>query len=79
MNIFRSALSACVLDGLDNVRNIINDARKQLVDEQREKQFRLNASNMNISMNPVGTLTAAVGTLTTTIDNIFAPNPSVTL
>ena len=59
MNIFRSALSACVLSGLDNIRNLLTFARKQILDEQK--------SNLII---PVGTLSAAVGALSSTIDNI---------
>jgi hypothetical protein len=63
MNIFRSALSACVLEGLDNVRNLITFARKQLINEQK-------SIPTTTSIIPVGTLSAAVGALTATIDNI---------
>jgi len=63
MNIFRSALSACVLKGLDNVRNLITYARKQLINEQK-------LIPTTTSIIPVGTLSAAVGALTATIDNI---------
>jgi kelch-like protein 10 len=59
MNIFRSALSACVLSGLDNIRNLITFARKQILDEQKSN-----------SIIPVGRLSAAVGALSATIDNI---------
>jgi len=59
MNIFRSALSVCVLSGLNNIRNLITFARKQLSHEQK-----------TISIIPVGTLSSAVGALTSTINNI---------
>lgn len=59
MNIFRSALSACVLMGLDNIRNLITYARKQLISIPTLP-----------SIIPVGTLSSAVGALTATIDNI---------
>ena len=64
MNVFRSALSACVLSGLDNIRNLITIARQQIL----EKQKPLPSSSSAIV--PVGTLFAAVGTLTATIDQI---------
>jgi hypothetical protein len=60
MNIFRSALSACVLSGLDNIRNLLTIARKQILDKQTTSS----------SIIAVGTLSAAVGALTATIDQI---------
>jgi len=60
MNIFRSALSACVLSGLDNIRNLLTIARKQILDKQTTSS----------SIVAVGTLSAAVGALTATIDQI---------
>jgi hypothetical protein len=63
MNIFRSALSVCVLSGLENIRNLITFARKQLLNEQK-------SILPTSSIVAVGTLSAAVGALTATIDNI---------
>jgi hypothetical protein len=60
MNIFRSALSACVLSGLDNIRNLLTIARKQILDKQTTSS----------SIIAVGTISAAVGALTATIDQI---------
>ena len=65
MNIFRSALSACVLSGLDNIRNLITIARQQLLDKQKS------VSISSSSIVPVGTLSAAVGALTAAIDRII--------
>jgi hypothetical protein len=71
MNIFRSALSACVLEGLDNVRNLITFARKQIIDEQKSITLHTTTTTTtSSSILPVGTLSAAVGALTSTIDNI---------
>lgn len=57
MNIFRSALSSCVLSGLDNIRHLITIARQQ---------------KSVSTILPVGTLSAAVGAaLTATIDQII--------
>jgi hypothetical protein len=72
MNIFRSALSACVLEGLDNVRNLITFARKQIIDEQKSITLHTTTTTTTTSSSilPVGTLSAAVGALTSTIDNI---------
>ena len=56
MNTFRSALSACVLSGLDTVRNLITFARQQ--------------PKALFSLPTVGTLSSAVGALTTTLDNL---------
>lgn len=61
MNIFRSALSACCLSGLDRIRTLITFAREQL--EPTKKAT-------TISTAPVGTLSAAVGALTATIHQI---------
>lgn len=59
MNIFRSALSACVLSGLDTIRNLITFARQQTLHEQKSI----------LSHPAVGTLSAAVGALTTTLNS----------
>jgi hypothetical protein len=63
MNIFRSALSVCVLSGLENIQNLITFARKQRLNEQK-------SILPTSSIVAVGTLSAAVGALTATIDNI---------
>lgn len=62
MNIFRSALSACVLSGLDTIRNLIKYARQQSLIERKSV----------FSLSTVGTLSAAVGALTSTLDNLPA-------
>jgi len=74
MNIFRSALSACVLEGLDNVRNLITFARKQIIDEQKSKNSNIITPDTTTSIIAVGTLSAAVGALSATIDNIVTNN-----
>ena len=73
MNIFRSALSACVLSGLDNIRNLITFTRKQIIDEQKTNN-QITANTTTSSIIAVGTLSAAVGALTATIDNITTQN-----
>jgi len=75
MNIFRSALSACVLSGFDNVQNLITFARQQIIDEQKSKISNVIHRNLTqSSIIAVGTLSAAVGALTATIDNIATHN-----
>jgi hypothetical protein len=64
MNIFRSALSACVLSGLDNIRNLLIITRKQILDKQNS------ITTSSSSIIAVGTLSAAVGALSATIDQI---------
>ncbi|CAF1030044.1 unnamed protein product [Adineta steineri] len=72
MNVFRSALSACVLSGLDTIRNLITFARQQILDEQKSKNLNItNTDPTQPSIMPVGTLSAAVGALSATIDNII--------
>jgi hypothetical protein len=70
MNVFRSALSGCVLSGLDTIRNLITFARQQMIDEQKLKA----PTSISSSIIPVGTLSAAVGALSATIDNIPTTN-----
>ena len=67
MNIFRSALSTCVVSGLEHVRNLIGFARKQMIDEQRAT-----TENPTASIVAAGTLSAAVGALVATLDHIGA-------
>ncbi|CAF1062909.1 unnamed protein product [Rotaria sordida] len=77
MNIFRSALSACVLSGLDHIRNLITFARKQIIDEEKLKNSNIinrNTTSSSSSIIAVGTLSAAVGALSSTIDNITTNN-----
>lgn len=64
MNVFRSALSACVLSGLDNIRNLITIARQQILEKQKP------LPSISSAIVPAGTLFAAVGALTATIDQI---------
>jgi hypothetical protein len=64
MNIFRSALSACVLSGLDTIRNLLTLARKQILDKQNP------TTTSTSSIIAVGNLSAAVGALAATIDQI---------
>jgi hypothetical protein len=75
MNVFRSALSTCVLSGLDNVRNLITFARILITDEQKTKQSNIiNTDTAAASIIAVGTLSAAVGALSAAIDNIANNN-----
>lgn len=47
MNIYRSALSACVIDGLPNVQDYIHKHRDRLMEEKRQKMIALeNQRNM---------------------------------
>uniref|UniRef100_T1IS98 Kelch-like protein 10 n=1 Tax=Strigamia maritima TaxID=126957 RepID=T1IS98_STRMM len=41
MNIYRSALSACVIMGLPNVRDYIHKHRERLMEEKRQKLLAL--------------------------------------
>lgn len=43
MNIYRSALSACVIQGLPNVRDFIHKHREKLMEEKRQKMIALEA------------------------------------
>nr|XP_022918418.1 kelch-like protein 10 isoform X2 [Onthophagus taurus] len=43
MNIYRSALSACVISGLPNVRDYIHKHREKLMEEKRQKMIALEA------------------------------------
>ncbi|XP_017775933.1 PREDICTED: kelch-like protein 10 [Nicrophorus vespilloides] len=43
MNIYRSALSACVIQGLPNVRDYIHKHREKLMEEKRQKMIALEA------------------------------------
>ena len=70
MNVFRSALSACVLSGLDHIRNLITFARKQTVNERKVKTNPVININPATVIVPVGTLSAAVGALSAAIDQI---------
>ncbi|CAF3889332.1 unnamed protein product, partial [Rotaria sp. Silwood1] len=45
MNIFRSALSACILSGLDHSRKLIAFARKQTIDEEKLKKSNIINTN----------------------------------
>ncbi|CAF5087094.1 unnamed protein product, partial [Rotaria sp. Silwood1] len=76
MNIFRSALSACILSGFDYVRNLITFARKQIIDEEKLKNSNIinKDTSTSSSIIAVGTLSAAVGALSSTIDNIITNN-----
>jgi hypothetical protein len=75
MNVFRSALSTCVLSGLDNVRNLITFGRILITDEQKTKQSNIiNTDTAAASIIAVGTLSAAVGALSAAIDNIANNN-----
>ncbi|CAF3735659.1 unnamed protein product [Rotaria socialis] len=75
MNIFRSALSVCILAGLDHVRNLITFARKQSIDEEKSKDSSIISQHTTSpTIIPVGTLSAAVGALSSTIDLITANN-----
>lgn len=64
MNVFRSALSACVLSGLENTRHLITLARQQILDKQKA------LPSSSSAIVPAGTLFAAVGALTATLDQI---------
>jgi hypothetical protein len=74
MNVFRSALSACVLSGLTNIRNLITFVRNQTNDERQLIKPTIDNHDVATSLIPVGTLSDAIGTLTATIDNIMANN-----
>ncbi|CAF3757459.1 unnamed protein product [Rotaria magnacalcarata] len=75
MNIFRSALSVCILAGLDHVRNLITFARKQSIDEEKSKNSSITTQHTTSpTIIPVGTLSAAVGALSSTIDFITTNN-----
>lgn len=52
MNIYRSALSACVISGLPNVRDYIHKHRERLMEEKRQKMIALeNQRQMNANNN----------------------------
>ena len=75
MNVFRSALSACVLSGLEDVHNLITLARQQMIDEQNVKRSHLvKVDSTQTSIVPVGTLAAAVGALSAALDHITRNN-----
>ncbi|CAF1403894.1 unnamed protein product [Adineta ricciae] len=75
MNVFRSALSACVLSGLENVHNLITLARQQMINEQNVKRSDLvKADSAQTSIVPVGNLSAAVGALSAALDHITRNN-----
>lgn len=72
MNIFRSALSACVISGLHHIRYLIKLVRQQILYEERSKNSNKTPQTITSisTVTPVGTLSAAVGTLSSTIDHI---------
>lgn len=61
MNIYRSALSACVIVGLPNVYDFIHKHRERLMEEKRQKLLALedqrrqhdNAGSAGNNINPV--------------------------
>ncbi|CAG0884893.1 unnamed protein product [Cyprideis torosa] len=44
MNIFRSALAACVVEDLPNIRDYIHQHRENLMEEKRQKLLALHVS-----------------------------------
>lgn len=54
MNIYRSALSACVISGLPNVRDYIHKHREKLMEEKRQKMIALEAQREMAQNNQDG-------------------------
>ncbi|XP_018329574.1 kelch-like protein 10 [Agrilus planipennis] len=51
MNIYRSALSACVISGLPNVKDYIHKHRERLMEEKRQKMIALEAQRQASMVN----------------------------
>lgn len=53
MNIYRSALDACVITDLPNVRDYIHKHRERLMEEKRQKMIALeNQRQLAVGINP---------------------------
>lgn len=51
MNIYRSALSACVIDGLPNAEDYIHKHRDRLMEERRQKLIELENQRNGVTNN----------------------------
>lgn len=51
MNLYRSALSACVIDGLPNVEDYIHKHRDRLMEERRQKLIELEYQRSRVTNN----------------------------
>lgn len=61
MNIYRSALSACVIVGLPNVHDYIHKHRERLMEEKRQKMIALENQRQLANHGNPGQAGAAAG------------------
>ncbi|RZF33483.1 hypothetical protein LSTR_LSTR010139 [Laodelphax striatellus] len=60
MNIYRSALSACVIMGLPNISDYIHKHRELLMEEKRQKLLSLENNNNQENLNNMAVAVAAI-------------------
>jgi len=52
MNIYRSALSACVVSDLPNISDYIHQHRDRLMEERRQRLFNVNQNQNQLGRAP---------------------------